>query len=455
MTPNLLGIHVLGGGYGESIVLTLPNGGVGVIDCFAPRLRGATSNERRASNPTLRFLRDTIQADRLAFLAFTHPHEDHGRGLSHLLQEYRNRIEQIWVFASFHDTVLAKYFEALMDGRRRLPMEELLQEEPGSFSREFLRTHDLISEQCDERNRNRARIRHFQGCLPAFQIANEPVWFIHLGPSHQLLHAYQEEVSDSTRQALGPDGKARKSWRPDQINHNRVSPVLVVEYGRTRVVLGGDMEAEGWSAVLEELAEPRRERVRLLCQLFKVSHHGSATGYTASLLERHLCGGGRSRERRFAVLTPFTRNQSPLPSTEGLDHLLTRVGTLFATNIAVAYHTSGRTQAGIALDDAIPPDWAADIQRDPRLQGALHPSLVQSRGGPVASVPIPGHWLSSIHDQPDRVRLIHPDSRQALVRQDLLTKAPETDCRISLYFNAAGREQKSLRYVGRLAGVVQ
>ena len=87
---DTLGINILGGGFGESIVLELPNGKVGVLDCFSARLKAATSKERVESNPTLRFLVNELRAKSLAFLGFPHPHEDHGRGLSHLLEEFNS-----------------------------------------------------------------------------------------------------------------------------------------------------------------------------------------------------------------------------------------------------------------------------------------------------------------------------------------------------------------------------
>src|SRR5688500_14036107 len=96
-----LGIHVIGEGFGESIVLEMPGGKVGVIDCFCRRLKARSAPERLAANPTLRLLRGRLRATRLAFVALTHPHEDHGRGLSHLLEDYSNRIDEVWMFVGF------------------------------------------------------------------------------------------------------------------------------------------------------------------------------------------------------------------------------------------------------------------------------------------------------------------------------------------------------------------
>jgi hypothetical protein len=60
-----LAVHVIGPGYGESIVLHLPDGSVGVIDTFAAR---------HGRPPTLGFLRSHFPpATPVRFLAVTPP----------------------------------------------------------------------------------------------------------------------------------------------------------------------------------------------------------------------------------------------------------------------------------------------------------------------------------------------------------------------------------------------
>src|SRR5262249_18417566 len=74
-------VHVLGAARGESIILRLPHGGWGVVDCCA----GSSTDP--GQNDTLRFLREQ-GATELEFLALTHPHDDHYRGMSHLLEAF-------------------------------------------------------------------------------------------------------------------------------------------------------------------------------------------------------------------------------------------------------------------------------------------------------------------------------------------------------------------------------
>ena len=56
---NRLELHVIGASQGESIVLKLPSGGWGVVDCYA------SSAADPSKNPTYQFLVDQ-DAERLA-----------------------------------------------------------------------------------------------------------------------------------------------------------------------------------------------------------------------------------------------------------------------------------------------------------------------------------------------------------------------------------------------------
>jgi ribonuclease BN (tRNA processing enzyme) len=101
-----LSIHVLGSGIGESIIVHLPNGKWGVVDCYASNLSDSSSNQ------TLSFLLEQ-GASELEFLCLTHPHFDHYRGLSQLLDAFR--VRYFWRFGAFgpHDlkSVLLRYMK--------------------------------------------------------------------------------------------------------------------------------------------------------------------------------------------------------------------------------------------------------------------------------------------------------------------------------------------------------
>ncbi len=84
VADGLLEIHLFGATKGESIVLRLPDGRWGVVDCYA------SSIDRPETNPAIRLLRERSVSE-LAFLCLTHAHDDHFSGMSHLIREFRPR----------------------------------------------------------------------------------------------------------------------------------------------------------------------------------------------------------------------------------------------------------------------------------------------------------------------------------------------------------------------------
>ena len=104
--PPLLTVHVLGAGKGESIVLRLPDGRWGVVDCYA----GSVADP--LTNPTLQFLSEQ-GATELEFLCLTHPHDDHFRGMSQLLETFP--VRYFWHFNGLSGRDFFKLVEYLRD----------------------------------------------------------------------------------------------------------------------------------------------------------------------------------------------------------------------------------------------------------------------------------------------------------------------------------------------------
>ena len=69
-----LEIFIIGGRLGESIVIRTPGGRFGIVDAYAADWK------KGSANPTLSRLK-ALGARELHFIALTHPHMDHFRGL--------------------------------------------------------------------------------------------------------------------------------------------------------------------------------------------------------------------------------------------------------------------------------------------------------------------------------------------------------------------------------------
>ncbi len=445
---GILTVHVIGAGFGESIILEFPNGSVGVIDCFSPKLDLAAA-DRIKKNPTLHFLVEELRADRLAFVAFTHPHEDHGRGLSHILEEYRNRIDQIWIFDAFQAISLERYFKALLLSDRRLPIESLLDDPPGIFSVELMKIKEAVFEQCALSNPNRADICLFNGPKPR-SIPGEPVMIRLLGPSEALCVTYKERLAENLMGLLDDDGEIAEGWDPTNVNHNIASPAIVIEFGKSRILLAGDMERLGWEEVWRDYSNDGS-----LSSLFvKVSHHGSETGYHDELYPA-ICANGPV----VGVLTPFNRHSKPLPTRAGIDYLEGQLQELLTTSLQVAQRTQGivepLTMSEIRRFKLILDRWNRRLSQMPDLWSVMDPdfSLASTGEVPVSgskSIRIPREWVEDLAEHPRLSALIHPDLRSSYMPKIGRLDDIDTHYRASFRFDELGNEVQ--RHLGNGAG---
>ena len=106
-------------------------------------------------------------------------------------------------------------------------------------------------------------------------------------------------------------GKQFRSALPKS-DHNLISSAFLIEFGNSRIVLGGDVEEDGWQDVLKT-----RPVSSLSAHAVKVPHHGSKNGYCPTLWDQF------SIDRKpVAVLTPYTPKS--LPQKIALDHIRSR-----------------------------------------------------------------------------------------------------------------------------------
>jgi hypothetical protein len=443
---GVLAVHLIGAGVGESIVLEFPNGNVGVVDCFSPRLKVGSVEDCMDVNPTLRFLVEDLHADSLAFIALTHPHEDHARGLSYLLQYFKDAIGEIWIFPAYQENYLDNYFKALFKNKRKLPCEKLFTERPGFFYLEFIQIRNSVHRQCDRHNSKRARFRRFSG-YETFRLQGEPVKIHFLGPTAWTIEEYRASIVDNLRGIIDQDDwSVTKDWQPGNVNHNRVSPSLLVEFDRTRLILGGDMEHQAWKAVLEEQQDTTVDRPPLACHFVKVSHHGSTNGYCDGLYKAFAANGSP-----LGALTPFSRQRNPLPQRGALVHLATHVRELLCTNVE---HTPKSEDRAMRESRPLSSRWTAILCEHPEWAGVLDPAMLdpRSRVSPVKL--LPPELIPLLRANPGLTESLRADLQEQLPTR-AFDRVVEEEYRLSFFFNSQGQELKRKRYVGAGAGQVE
>lgn len=299
-----LEIHFLnaGTGEGESIVLRLPDGKYGVVDCFA------RSSNDPTTNPTLQFLLEK-DVPELEFLCLTHPHDDHFRGMSHILSAFP--VRWFWHPGAMSGEKLAwllEYFsvdsELSDDGREKENASELRA------------IFDAVEEGRRRSKLDPIRVQTNQELYPIPPDTSAPCRIVGLAPSGSQVARYENAL-----RGCFTDRGALKETLPHS-RHNMISAALLITFGRTRVVLCGDVERPGWDDTIAQCGEGMLD-----VDAVKVAHHGSVNGYTDGLWEAF-----SASSRPFAVIFPFERHH--LPKREGLTHIQEYTRAVFATYVA-------------------------------------------------------------------------------------------------------------------------
>ena len=101
---------------------------------------------------------------------------------------------------------------------------------------------------------------------------------------------------------------------------NDIAVALWIRVENVVVLLGSDVERNGWKGILKSDGRPTDE-----ASLYKIAHHGSA-GADAPDVWRHML-----EPEPFAVLTPWRRGGHALPTQEDVRRILTETDNAFAT----------------------------------------------------------------------------------------------------------------------------
>lgn len=297
---DLLEFHVLGSGIGESIVLGWPNNRWGVIDCYASSLSDPKSNA------TLEFLTHR-NVSCLEFLCLTHPHDDHFRGMSQLLEKLT--VKYFWRFPTCPPGTLvklAKYFA--VDANRSGVKGQ------SESSNDFIRIMKLVEDERKNNNLKQKMVNENQQLYPVPFDPNATFQIRSFAPPGNKVAEYESKLVRS----FDKNGKLLEP--PPSISHNDISVGLIVNFGKTRILLCGDIEKASWEMIWEDGTFSECE-----VDVVKVSHHGSPTGYFPELWRKVA-----TKKKPIAIVTPFRR--FGLPTVETLEEINTYASKIILTS---------------------------------------------------------------------------------------------------------------------------
>lgn len=154
-----------------------------------------------------------------------------------------------------------------------------------------------------------------------------------LSPSDQEINDFFVEVS-----SLMPNVRETK-YRIPQTNKNDLSVVLWVSVGDDMILLGGDLEEHGnqnigWSAIVASVGRPHG-----FANVFKVPHHGSATGHCEDVWRLMVA------EDAYSIVSPFNRGRKKLPSVEDIKRISGYTENIYVTSFPRSRTSKRRDRA--------------------------------------------------------------------------------------------------------------
>lgn len=270
LEPGLLWLALFGPGFGESILVVVPDGHWIAIDSLR-QLDSSTD-----VNPALQLL-ESHEAE-LSLAALTHPHLDHVVGFADLLDRRIPKTPVGCVDAHFH------------------------------------------SEKTWRTDKDASKVRDRSAANSALNRIDE-IWRSEPASKWSLRAGDRKRVGELQLEVLHP--KAIPARRPRDLN--ALSTPILMRWHDCRFLLGADLPNSGWKKV-EKLYEIHTEFTD--AHLLKASHHASDAA------QHHLAIGSPPPKDRVCVATPFNRGtRLPSYADEGgIDQLLKTHRQVVLTN---------------------------------------------------------------------------------------------------------------------------
>lgn len=257
---------------GDCILIHFPSGDLGLVDA-------GPANGRPYSQAMLKAILEGGR--RLRFVCITHPHADHTSGLLAVLRHADIRVGELWhsmdtdleqVLRFFNERLVPRLVGARFMERRMAHSKEV-------------RT---VLELFDEVDRRRLS---FNRTLGDFQIierigrGRRAVEVICLAPDVVARNRYRRllrsAILDERRTAL------------TRYYANSISLVLLLRFGETQVVLGGDALKPNWRRIVTAVDTGRLLDMELGAHVFKASHHGGSNGFYQGMWPAVLADGAK------------------------------------------------------------------------------------------------------------------------------------------------------------------
>lgn len=226
-------------GVGETIVVTFPSGGIGVVDAHP------------SPNQTRPNLWEIVRGKRIHFVCLTHPHADHGRDLVSLI-ESQSGVEVFWHTIS----ELNVFFFGLTQVRNSPgPLRDVVNQFRTGWASFLIDLFEALVE-------TKVPLHQLRADIEPWQVDGVDIFC--LSPEEVL----QQEFTNSYRGLS--QGEAVR--RPDP---NRLSAILAFRYAGNVALLGADALKLNWQTAAARYRKHGLPKAVLL----KVPHHGASNAF--------------------------------------------------------------------------------------------------------------------------------------------------------------------------------
>lgn len=231
----MLRVDFFESGKGETIIITFPSGGIGIVDAHPSAL---------VPRPSIQSL---IKDKTIHFVCLTHPHADHAVDLIEILKD-RDDFE-------FWDTLsdIKLFFYGVTERNKfPSPVDKLAEQLNKNNAAIFLELFGNVLKK---------KVKRHKLCDNSSPVEIDQVELFCLSPSEDILNSFFNSYLQIA--------KGKKKHEPDL---NEISAVIGVKYGETVIILGGDALKKNWNGAYGKAHKINLPRALI----FKVPHHGAA-----------------------------------------------------------------------------------------------------------------------------------------------------------------------------------
>lgn len=298
---NELEFSLFGPGIGECAVIHLGSGKWMVVDSCK-----GSDGKRSVALEYLEEMGVDVE-HQVKLIVVTHWHDDHIRGLAQLVRHARAAR-----FACSAALRCVEFFTLVAADREVTPVEH------SSGVSEFSDVLDVIS----SRGNGKIATGPDHWAAEGSRLYSDPkrgveVWA--LSPSSQTITA-----SKGAMAAMLPvPGESIRRFYPQE--PNALSVVIMVLAPGINLLLGADLEKcadekRGWRAVISSSVNPKCPS-----HVYKVAHHGSSGADMDDIWTELLV------EQAYAVVTPYARGATPLPSSDDVQRMRQHTDSIYCT----------------------------------------------------------------------------------------------------------------------------